>query len=135
MNKLPTFAFRNLKNLENVIVFCEGASISEHTRLFNLPNKLFANVKHSLKSLSIESIGVRELPKNIFHDNFGMLKSFSLSGYMFQELPETIFRDTRNIRELITNNNLNFLPSSLYKNFKELEILDLSHNKFWDIYL
>ena len=138
LNILPPESFRNLINLETIIVFLNNAyefifydrSYKIYTSKFiNLPNKLFTNLK-SMKELRIQSSAHWELPENIFVNNFGMLQNLSISGYKRDTLPENIFRNIPNITELrITNNFLTSLPSKIFENLEKLEFLDLSNNK------
>ena len=137
LNKLPPLSLRNLLNLESIVVCCvDGTSYSQwidnnvdDSKLVMLSEKLFANIR-SLKALSIESIGTKDLPKNIFHNNFGTLENLSISEYLTDTLPQGIFNNVQNVTELrIINSNLKFLSFYIFINLKKLESLDLSNNK------
>ena len=132
LNILPADSLSNLKNLKKIIVFCDDYK-SNFTKSFNLPKKLFASLI-SMKELSLEFFGSKELTEDIFADNFGMLEKLSISGYKESTLPENIFKNIPNITELrIVHNNLKSLPCYIFKNLKKLKILDLSYNKLTEL--
>ena len=130
LNILPPASFRNFINLENLIVHCNDYRYTDKEII--LPNKLFVNIK----SLSLESVGSKELPKHIFEHNFGMIHKLSISGYEGDTLSDQIFKNTPNITELrITQNNIKSLPYYIFENLNKLEVLDLSCNKFYNLSL